>query len=94
MKKANIFFRGRGINKFFGRPKEFGRDYRFALVRPSVRPYVRPDRFRLNGALVYSDFWYQVSFLWFLEDHGAGFFRNKGGIKRKLGQGNNYVFLP
>ena len=58
---------------FLDRPKEFGRDYRFALVRPSVRP----DIFRSNGSTVFSDFWYQGSFLWYLEDYEAGFLRTK-----------------
>ena len=48
---------------FFGPTQEFGRDYRFALVRTSVRPSVRPNRFRSNGPIVFSDFWYQGSFL-------------------------------
>ena len=40
-------------------------------------PYVRPDGFRLNGFIFCSDFWYQGSFLWYLEHHEAGFFFQK-----------------
>ena len=53
----------------FGPTQEFRRDYRFALVST----YVRPNRFRSNGSIVFSDFWYQGSFLWFLKTDEVGF---------------------
>ena len=42
-----------------------------------VRPSVRPDGFRSNGFIVFSDFWYQGSFLWFQKTDEAGFLKKK-----------------
>ena len=53
------------------RPEEFGGDYRFAHVRLSVR------KIPLERCISFSDFWYQVSFLWFLKTDGAGFFKKE-----------------
>jgi hypothetical protein len=42
-----------------------------------VRPSVRPDGFRSNHSIVFSDFWYQGSFLWFQKTDEAGFLKKK-----------------
>ena len=39
--------------------------------------YVRPERFRSNGFIVFSDFWFQGNFLWYLEDFEAGIFKKE-----------------
>ena len=41
--------------------------------RTDGRTYVHPHGFRSNGSIVFSDFWCQGSFLWYLEDYKAGF---------------------
>ena len=46
-------------------------------VRPYVRTSVRPDGFRSNHSIVFSDFWYQGSFLWFQKTDEAGFLKKK-----------------
>ena len=43
----------------------------------SVRTSVRPDGFRSNGSIVFSDFWHQGSFLWFQKTDEAGFLKKK-----------------
>ena len=37
-----------------------------------VRPSVRPDGFRSNHSIVFSDFWHQGSFLWFQKTDEKG----------------------
>ena len=47
------------------------------VLLSSVRPSVRPDGFRSNGSIVFSDFWHQGSFLWFQKTDEAGFLKKK-----------------
>ena len=49
-------------SQFLDRPKNLGGTIDLISC---VRTYVRPDGFRSNGSVVFSDFWYQGSFLWF-----------------------------